>query len=48
MRRTGILRSMVLSIAGGIRELTQTKMKILKDDINSLMAILSKYIVAEY
>src|SRR6266487_1051254 len=47
-KRTSILKSMVLSNMGsGIWESTQMKMKIPKDDINSLIVILPKYIAAE-
>ena len=35
-------------MGSGIWESTPMKKKILKDNINSLMAILSKYIAAEY
>jgi hypothetical protein len=47
-KRTSILRRKVLTNLGsGIWESTQMKMKIPKDDINSLIAILPKYIAAE-
>src|SRR5215211_3388812 len=47
-KRTSILKRMVLrNLGSGIWESTQMKKKIPKDDINSLIAILPKYIAAE-